>query len=126
MEQSPRRPVEVAKPKPMTKRQIVWRIAPMTKRQIVWRIAPLHGMKNSVVRRVLDTIASKTQEELITTGKSLLVERVRLQIAHRPPKVEFQQCVFGKMCTIKARPSKYIVKAVVLPKFRRYVAYRAA
>ena len=114
-QQTPRRPVEVATPKRMTKRQIEK------------RIALLSGETDSVVRRVLETIASKTQENLITTGTSLLVEYVRLQIAHQPPNVECQKCVFGKMCTVKARPSKNIVKAVVLPKFRRDVAaYRAA
>ena len=115
MEQSPRRPVEVANPKPMGPRQIAKRIAFQ------------NDVTQHVVRRVLETLASKTQEELITTGTSLLVECVRLQIAQRPPKVECQKWVFGKMCTVKARPSKNIVKAVVLPKFRRDVAaYRAA
>ena len=51
---------------------------------------------------------------------------VRLKIAHKPPKVECQRWHFGNMCTVKARPSRNIVKAVVLPKFRRYVAYRVA
>ena len=114
MEQSPRRPVERAKPKQLTKKQIVGRIALQ------------NNVTPHVVSRVLNTIASKTQEELITTGTSRMEAFVRLKIVQKPPRVECQRWHFGKMCTVKARPSRNIVKAFVLPKFRKYVAYRAA
>ena len=110
MEQSPRRPVEVAKPKPMTKRQIVE------------RIALLNGMKQTVVMRVLDTIASKTQENLITTGTSRMEAFVRLKIVQKPPRVECQRWHFGKMTTVRAPPPRNIVKAFLLPRFRAYLA----
>ena len=84
MEQSPRRPVEVAKPKPMTKPQ-----------QIVGRIALQSNVTMHVVRRVLNTIASKTQEELITEGTLRLGAFVRMKLVPKPPNVGYQRRHFG-------------------------------
>ena len=114
MEQRPWWLVDWAKPKPMTKPQIVGRIALQ------------NNVTKRVVSRVLNAIASKTQEKLITKGTLRLGGFVKIKIVHKPPNVEYQWWHFGKIVTVKARPSRNIVKAVVLPKFRRYVAYRAA
>ena len=110
MEQSPRRPVERAKPKQLTKKQIVGRIALQ------------NNVTQHVVMRVLNTIASKTQEELITTGTSRMEAFVRLKIVQKPPRVECQRWHFGKMTTVRARPPRNIVKAFLLPRFRAYLA----
>ena len=116
MEQSPRRPVEVAKP-----------LQPLTKRQIVGKIALQNDVPTRLVRRVLNILASKTQEKLITKGTLRLGGFVKIKIVHKPPNVEYQWWHFGKIVTVKPRPSRNIVKAYVLPRFRKYVvAYRAA
>ena len=115
MEQSPWWLVDWAKQKPMTRRQIVGRIALQ------------NNVTKRVVSRVLNAIASKTQEKLITKGTLRLGAFVKMKIVHKPPNVEYQWWHFGKIVTVKPRPSRNIVKAYVLPRFRKYVvAYRAA
>ena len=115
MEQSPRRPVEVAKPKPMTNLQVVKRIALQ------------NNVTMHVVRLALDTISSKTKEELITKGKSRLwafVPFVSMKIVEKPPIMVYQKRYRnGRIDTIKARPRRKKVKAYVHPNFQILLAY---
>ena len=118
MEQSPRRPVEVAKPKPMTNLQVVKRIALQ------------NNVTMHVVRLVLNTIVSKTKEELITKGKSKLwafVPFVSMKVVEKPPIMDYQKRYrtgrkSGRIENVKARPRRKKVKAYVHPKLEILLA----
>ena len=110
MEQSPRRPVEVAKPKPMTKTQIVG------------RIALRHNVAKRLVSRVLSAIASKMKEKLLTERTLRVAPFVHMKIETLPP-IRGCQRIYktGRIDTIKARPTKHIVRPVETPFFRNVV-----
>ena len=100
MEQSPRLPVKVRNP--------------MTKPQIERRIALQHNVSKRFVGRVLDTIASKIKEFLLTRGTVRLAPLVSV-------KIETRNSLFGKIDYVKARPTINIVRAFVTPTFRNNV-----
>ena len=99
---------------------------PMTNLQVVKRIALQNNVTMHVVRLVLNTIVSKTKEELITKGKSRLwafVPFVSMKIVEKPPIMEYQKRHWtGRIVTIKARPRRKTVKAYVHPKFEILLA----
>ena len=110
MEQSPRRPVPVRV------------INPMTKPQIVEEIALQHNVAKRVVSRVLDTIASKLKENLLTGGTLRLAPLVSMKIETKPPRREYQKRNrFGKFDYVEARPTKNVVRAFVTRTFRNNV-----
>ena len=106
--------MEVAKPKPMTNLQVVKRIALQ------------NNVTMHVVRLALDTISSKTKEELITKGKSRLwafVPFVSMKIVGKPPIMDYRKRYrTGRIDTVKARPRRKKVKAYVHPNFEILLA----
>ena len=110
MEQSPRRPVEGAEPKTMTKKEIVG------------RIALRNNVSKRLVIRVLRAIASKMKEKLLTERTLRVAPFVHMKIETLPP-IRGCQRIYktGRIDTIKARPTKNIVRAFETPFFRNVV-----
>merc|ERR1712061_230757 len=94
---------------------------PITKGALAQALADGTELKKTQVTKVLDTLASVATQEVKKTGKvtipGLCMIKTRLKPATKAGKRE----MFGKICVVKAKPAKTIVKAYCVAALKKSI-----
>merc|ERR1719145_270074 len=85
--------------------------AAMTKGAVADAIATKCELKKSVAAKVLAEIAELATAEVKKTGIFTLPGLCRIKTRVKPATKAGKKEIFGKMCIVKAKPAKTIVKA---------------
>merc|ERR1712032_138260 len=93
----------------------------MTKTAIAAQLAETHELKKSVATKIIDDLAEIGAKEVSTTGKFTIPGLVMIKTRKKPATKACTKEVFGKMCTIKAKPAKTVVKAFAVSALKKSV-----
>merc|ERR1711897_26234 len=83
----------------------------MTKGAIAEAIAASCELKKSVCAKALNVLAEVATQEVKKTGVFALPGLCRLKTRTKPATKAGKREVFGKICIVKAKPAKKVVKA---------------
>merc|ERR1711972_452624 len=98
-------------PSPMKGKAMKGPIKVMTKSAIAKAIAEEHEVKASVATKIINSLADIGTKEVTSTGKFTFPGLVMVKTRVKPATKACKKEVFGKMCDVKARPARTIVKA---------------
>merc|ERR1712039_272253 len=85
--------------------------AAMSKSAIAAAIAEDVELKPAQVSKILASLAEMATKEVTTTGKFTFPGLVMIKTRKKPATKACKKEIFGKMCTVKARPARTVVKA---------------
>ena len=83
----------------------------MTKSAMAKALATEHELKQTVASAIINSIVEIGTKEVTSTGKFTIPGLVMLKTRVKPATKACKKEVFGKMCDVKARPARTIVKA---------------
>merc|ERR1712039_317631 len=83
----------------------------MTKGAIAEAIAASCELKKSVCAKALNVLAEVATKEVVKTGVLALPGLCRLKTRTKPATKAGKREIFGKICVVKAKPARKIVKA---------------
>merc|ERR1712226_1255351 len=83
----------------------------MTKGGIADALASSCELKKAVCSKLLETLASVATTEVKKTGVFSIPGLCRLKLRTKPATKAGKREIFGKMCVVKARPARKVVKA---------------
>merc|ERR1712151_134222 len=96
-------------------------IKAMTKGALAKAIAEEHEIKATAAAKIISSLAEIGTKEVTTTGKfvipGLVMVKTRVKKATKACKKE----IFGKMCDVKAKPAKTVVKAFPVSALKKSV-----
>merc|ERR1712113_53089 len=93
----------------------------MTKTWVAQQLAETHELKRSVATKIIDDLAEIGAKEVSTTGKFTIPGLVMIKTRKKPATKATTREMFGKMCTIKAKPAKTVVKAFAVSALKKSV-----
>merc|ERR1711948_112127 len=85
----------------------------MTKSGIAKSLATSCELKQKVCTKVINALADIATKEVTKTGVFSLPGLCRLKTRTKPATKAGKREIFGKMCIVKAKPAKKVVKAFV-------------
>ena len=83
----------------------------MSKGAIAQALAESCELKKSVCSGVIDSLAELATKEVTKTGVFAVPGLCRLKTRTKPATKAGKREIFGKMCVVKAKPARKIVKA---------------
>ena len=83
----------------------------MTKSAMAKAIAEEHEIKQGVAAKIISSLAEIGTKEVASTGKFTFPGLVMVKTRVKPATKACKKEMFGKMCDVKARPARTIVKA---------------
>merc|ERR1711918_109170 len=83
----------------------------MSKGAIAEALATSCELKKSVCSKVIDSLAEIATKEVVKTGVFSIPGLCRLKLRMKPATKAGKREIFGKMCVVKARPARKVVKA---------------
>merc|ERR1712039_669118 len=83
----------------------------MSKGAIAQALAESCELKKSVCSSVIDSLAELATKEVTKTGVFALPGLCRLKTRTKPATKAGKREIFGKICVVKAKPARKIVKA---------------
>merc|ERR1712014_352682 len=86
-------------------------IKAMGKGAMAKAVAEEHELKQAVVSKIISSLADIGTKEVTSTGKFTIPGLVMIKTRKKPATKACKKEVFGKMCDIKARPARTVVKA---------------
>merc|ERR1712217_984481 len=86
-------------------------IKAMTKGALAKAIAEEHEIKATAAAKIISSLANIGTKEVTTTGKFVIPGFVMVKTRVKPATKACKKEIFGKMCDVKARPARTIVKA---------------
>merc|ERR1712217_33225 len=86
-------------------------IKAMAKSAIAKAIAEEHEIKASAATAIMNSLAEIGTKEVSSTGKFVFPGLVMIKTRVKPATKACKKEIFGKMCDVKAKPAKTIVKA---------------
>merc|ERR1711870_90216 len=93
----------------------------MTKSAMAKAIAEEHEIKQSVASGIINSLAEIGAKEVTSTGKFTIPGLVMIKTRTKPATKACKKEIFGKMCTIKAKPAKTVVKAFAVAALKKSV-----
>merc|ERR1711948_28083 len=96
-------------------------IKSMTKGAIAKAIAEEHEIKASVASKIINSLAEIGTKEVTSTGKFVFPGLVMVKTRVKPATKACKKEIFGKMCDVKARPARTIVKAFPVSALKKSV-----
>merc|ERR1712060_946693 len=83
----------------------------MTKGAMAKALATEHEIKASVASSIINSLAEIGTKEVTATGKFTIPGLVMIKTRVKPATKACKKEIFGKMCDVKARPARTVVKA---------------
>merc|ERR1712151_985030 len=83
----------------------------MTKSAMAKAIAEEHELKATVASKIINSLAEIGAKEVTSTGKFPFPGLVMIKTRVKPATKACKREMFGKMCDVKARPARTVVKA---------------
>merc|ERR1712151_229979 len=96
-------------------------IKAMSKGAMAKAVAEEHELKQTVVSKIISSLAEIGTKEVTSTGKFTFPGLVMIKTRKKPATKACKKEVFGKMCDIKARPARTIVKAFPVSALKKSV-----
>merc|ERR1719213_814500 len=96
-------------------------IKAMTKGAIAKAIAEEHELKATAVAKIINSFAEIGTKEVTTTGKFTFPGFVMVKTRVKPATKACKKEIFGKMCDVKAKPARTIVKAFPVSALKKSV-----
>merc|ERR1712039_947372 len=93
----------------------------MSKGAIAAQLAEGHELKKTVASKIIDSLAEIGAKEVSTTGKFTTPGLVMIKTRKKPATKACTKEIFGKMCTVKAKPAKTVVKAFAVSALKKSV-----
>ena len=93
----------------------------MTKSAIAKAIAEEHEIKQGVAAKIISSLAEIGTKEVTSTGKFTFPGLVMVKTRVKPATKACKKEIFGKMCDVKARPARTIVKAYPVSAMKKSV-----
>merc|ERR1712050_172491 len=93
----------------------------MTKSAMAKAIAEEHEIKAGVAAKIISSLAEIGTKEVTGTGKFTFPGLVMIKTRKKPATKARKKEVFGKMCDIKARPARTVVKAFPVSALKKSV-----
>merc|ERR1711870_133084 len=118
---NPPPPACIMAPSPMKGKAMKGPIKVMTKSAMAKAIAEEHEIKAAVAAKIIFSLAEIGTKEVTTTGKFTFPGLVIVKTRRKPATKACKKEVFGKMCDVKARPARTIVKAFPVSALKKSV-----
>merc|ERR1711998_687515 len=83
----------------------------MTKSAIAAALATEHELKTKTAAKNIDSLSEMASAEVSKTGIFTIPGLVRIKTRTKPATKAGKREVFGKICMVKAKPARTIVKA---------------
>merc|ERR1712066_743653 len=83
----------------------------MTKSRLAAAIAEGCALKKGNASKVIATLASIGMQQVKNSGQFVIPGLVRIKTRNKPATKAAKKMMFGKMCLVKAKPAKTVVKA---------------
>merc|ERR1712083_481260 len=93
----------------------------MTKSAIAKSIAEQHEIKASTASAIINSLAEIGTKEVTGTGKFTFPGLVMIKTRVKPATKACKKEIFGKMCDVKARPARTVVKALPVSALKKSV-----
>merc|ERR1712072_1343695 len=93
----------------------------ITKSEIAKSIAGEFELKNTVASKIIDSIAATAAKEVKKTGKFIFPGFCMVKTRTKPATKAGQREIFGKMCMVKAKPARTVVKAFPVQALKKSV-----
>merc|ERR1711879_644187 len=93
----------------------------MTKSAIAAALATQHELKQKTAAKVMESIAELAAAEVGKTGKFVLPGLVMIKTRTKPATKAGKREIFGKLCVVKAKPARTIVKAFPVAALKKSV-----
>merc|ERR1711912_26627 len=93
----------------------------MTKSAMAKAIAEEHEIKTAAAAKIINSLAEIGTKEVTSTGKFTFPGLVMIKTRVKPATKACKKEIFGKMCTIKAKPAKTVVKAFAVAALKKAV-----
>merc|ERR1712217_94082 len=84
---------------------------PITKPAIAKALSEEHEIKVSTASAIIASLAELGSKEVTSTGKFTFPGLVMIKTRVKPATKACKKEIFGKMCDVKARPARTVVKA---------------
>merc|ERR1719316_1224613 len=91
----------------------------MTKGALVKAIAGEFEIKAKQASKVINSLTSIATKEMGTVGQFTFPGLCRIKSRTKPATKACKKIIFGKECTVKAKPAKTIVKAYPVAALKR-------
>merc|ERR1712050_487510 len=93
----------------------------MTKSAIAKAMGEEHEIKAGVAAKIISSLAEIGTKEVTTTGKFTFPGLVMVKTRVKPATKACEKEIFGKMCDVKARPARTIVKATPVSALKKSI-----
>merc|ERR1719262_2036075 len=95
--------------------------AVMSKSGIAAALAAAAGLKPAEAGKVLASLAEVATKEVKSTGKFTIPGLCMLKTRKKPAQKAGKREIFGKICMVKAKPAKTIVKAYCVAALKQQI-----
>merc|ERR1712190_485424 len=106
---------------PMKGKAMKGPIKVMTKSAMAKALAEEHEIKASVASKIISSLAEIGTKEVTGTGKFTFPGLVMIKTRKKPATKACKKEIFGKMCDVKARPARTVVKAFPVSALKKSV-----
>jgi len=93
----------------------------MTKSALAEALATECELKKGVCAKVVGSLAEIATKEVVKNGVFMLPGLLKIKTRVKPATKAGKREVFGKMCVVKAKPARKIVKAFPLAALKKSV-----
>merc|ERR1712113_300638 len=93
----------------------------ITKGAIAKAVAEQHEIKASKMSAIINSLAEIGTKEVTSTGKFTFPGLVMIKPRVKPATKACKKEIFGKMCDVKARPARTVVKAFPVSALKKSV-----
>merc|ERR1712187_518844 len=93
----------------------------MTKSAMAKAIAEEHEIKQGVAAKIISSLAEIGTKEVTSTGKFVFPGFVMVKTRVKPATKACKKEIFGKMCDVKVKPARTIVKAFPVSALKKSV-----
>merc|ERR1712060_944408 len=114
-------PICIMAPSPMKAKAMKAPVKAMTKSALAKSIAEEHEIKQGVAAKIISSLADIGTKEVTGTGKFTFPGLVMIKTRVKPATKACKKEVFGKMCDVKARPARTVVKAFPVSALKKSV-----
>merc|ERR1711953_1378021 len=108
-------------PSPMKAKAMKAPAKVMTKGAMAAAIAEEHEIKKTAAAKIINSLAEIGTKEVTSTGKFTFPGLVTIKTRVKPATKACKKEIFGKMCDVKARPARTIVKAFPVASLKKSV-----
>ena len=93
----------------------------MTKSALAKSIAEEHEIKQGAAAKIISSLAEIGSKEVTSTGKFVFPGLVMIKTRVKPATKACKKEIFGKMCDVKAKPARTVVKAFPVSALKKSV-----